>query len=57
MRTQFQELCVQFETLFKQLKQARGPKERRAVLCDIADVVLELDALLSDEIESGEREL
>jgi hypothetical protein len=34
-------------------KRAKGPKERRAVLCDIAEVILELDKLLSIEIDGA----
>ena len=51
MSTTFDELCVQFDTLLTQLKQANGSKERRAVLCDIANLVLEIDALLSGDID------
>jgi hypothetical protein len=49
MGTTFDELCVQFDALLEQLKQASGSKERRAVLCDIADLVLKIDELLSSE--------
>jgi hypothetical protein len=45
----FQELCVKFDALLIQLKQANGSKERRAILCDIADLVLAMDELLSTE--------
>jgi hypothetical protein len=47
MSTRFEELCLQFETLLAQLKQAKRPKERTAILSDMAEVILELDELLS----------
>ena len=53
MGTEFQMLSVQFETLCIQLKQAKGAVERRAVLCDMAEIILELDQLLSIEIQSS----
>jgi hypothetical protein len=53
MSTPFEELCLRFETLLTQLKQAQRPKERAVILSDMAEVILELDKLLSFKIENG----